>query len=451
MTSFPDIPAMTIHSVCKGAREAARRGIAATAMLTLLGGCSLSDLVDVDPTSVESVISAKDAQTYPAAVMLYGGAVSTIAMALSDYSFSTGLWTDELTSGVVATEESKLDARTDSAFSGVDRPYGLLQAARSSSVLAIAALRKFPSHGVESKLAELYAIQGFTLVLLAEGYCAGVPISNVSADGDIQNLGTHSTEALLTKARALFDTALTFSVSNAGIQALARIGHARANLNLGQFSDIPRMVESVPFEAMYRLWYSSTDANLAHWSANPRNLQAASIKNEEGRVGLRWIDGSNDPRIPTQAGGLQGKYWITDTSTLANGIEARLMLGEAQLQAASATDQRWLETLNALRATQRTLGGVRLLPDLSDPGTPASRVDLFFRDRALWLYLTGHRQGDLRRLIRQYGRVVESVYPQGEYPNVTFPTYSANVVFPIRDESTGDPVFGPGGCHDFNP
>jgi len=49
-------------------------------------------------------------------------------------------------------------------------------------------------------------------------------------------------------------------------------------------------------------------------------------------------------------------------------------------------------------------GGVAELAALTDPGTAEARVDLLFRERAFWFFLTGHRQGDLRRLIRQYGR-----------------------------------------------
>jgi hypothetical protein len=56
------------------------------------------------------------------------------------------------------------------------------------------------------------------------------------------------------------------------------------------------------------------------------------------------------------------------------------------------------------------------LAPLPDPGTPDTRVDLVFRERAYWLFLTGHRQGDLRRLVRWYGRDPRTVYPAGSYP-----------------------------------
>jgi hypothetical protein len=46
-------------------------------------------------------------------------------------------------------------------------------------------------------------------------------------------------------------------------------------------------------------------------------------------------------------------------------------------------------------------------------------VDLLFRERAFWLYLTGHRFGDLRRLVRQYERLPDAVFPAGAYEGGT--------------------------------
>jgi hypothetical protein len=111
---------------------------------------------------------------------------------------------------------------------------------------------------------------------------------------------------------------------------------------------------------------------------------------------------------------------------LASGVEARLIEAEAALQAGDPAT--WLATLNALRTdgtfdvtpmsppdTMWHAGGAAAagLAPLADPGTAGGRVDLLFRERAFWLYLTGYRQGDLRRLIRQYGRTPDQVYPTG--------------------------------------
>ena len=40
-----------------------------------------------------------------------------------------------------------------------------------------------------------------------------------------------------------------------------------------------------------------------------------------------------------------------------------------------------------------------------DPGTPDGEQKLLFHERAFWLYLTGHRLGDMRRLMRSTAEV----------------------------------------------
>jgi starch-binding outer membrane protein, SusD/RagB family len=47
--------------------------------------------------------------------------------------------------------------------------------------------------------------------------------------------------------------------------------------------------------------------------------------------------------------------------------------------------------------------------------TPAAQVNQLFRERAFWLFGRGTRTGDLRRLIRQYGRTEDSVFPTGDW------------------------------------
>jgi hypothetical protein len=61
--------------------------------------------------------------------------------------------------------------------------------------------------------------------------------------------------------------------------------------------------------------------------------------------------------------------------------------------------------------------------DLADPGTPATRLDLLMRERAMWLFATGHRQGDMRRLARIYARNPETIWPNGIYRNLGFPPF----------------------------
>jgi hypothetical protein len=135
-----------------------------------------------------------------------------------------------------------------------------------------------------------------------------------------------------------------------------------------------------------------------------------------------------------------------------------LIEAEAALRLQPPGSAEWLTRLNALRTdgtfdtqqnddgTTTTLwhagrGGVPGLAPLPDPGSPAAQVDLLFRERAFWLYLTGRRQGDLRRLIRQYHRPPETVYPSGFYPGGSG-GYGSALVLPVPDsERANNPQY----------
>jgi hypothetical protein len=121
----------------------------------------------------------------------------------------------------------------------------------------------------------------------------------------------------------------------------------------------------------------------------------------------------------------------TASVVAASGIEARLIEAEAKL--ASGSSAEWLRSLNDLRAS------VGLGP-LADPGTPAKRVGLQFRERAFWLFSQGYRLGDLRRLIRQYGRAPESVFPTGRYHKDNL-TIGTDIDIVIPDTERNNPNF----------
>ena len=86
--------------------------------------------------------------------------------------------------------------------------------------------------------------------------------------------------------------------------------------------------------------------------------------------------------------------------------------------------------LNDLRALQA-------LDPLSVPGSQDEGVDLLFSERAFWMFATGHRLGDMRRLIRQYGRTAEQVFPSGVY--LKGGSYGADVNLPMPQEEQQQP------------
>jgi hypothetical protein len=76
-------------------------------------------------------------------------------------------------------------------------------------------------------------------------------------------------------------------------------------------------------------------------------------------------------------------------------------------------------------------------------------VNLLFAERARWLWLTAHRLGDLRRLVRQYSRPANTVFPVGPYFKSNFPTYGVDVNIPVPVTEKNNPNFA--GCLDRLP
>jgi hypothetical protein len=347
----------------------------------------------------------------------------------------------------------------------IDMAFGLLQRGRGQSEEALGLLRAYdPDSSV--LIGHLDAVEGYTEVFLADLFCSGIPLSTLDYNGDFTYRPGSTTDQVYTSAVTLFDSALVLAASNDSIANFARVGKGRALLALGNYVAAAQAVAPVPDKFRYALAFSAATASGSN-TAN-RNFvfsdfggQGATspieltLVDSEGGNGLPFLS-SGDPRSRWIARGVtsQGqplsapvKYGLNGDSSIvvASAIEARLIQAEAAL---AVGDSSWLRILNALRTdgtqtgTQwnRGSGGVSGLAPLADPGTAVRRVNLLFHERGFWLYLTGQRQGDLRRLIRQYGRDPESVYPVGPYG--TQGAYGTDVTAPIPTaERTSNPLF----------
>ncbi len=92
------------------------------------------------------------------------------------------------------------------------------------------------------------------------------------------------------------------------------------------------------------------------------------------------------------------------------------------------------------------IGRIAELRPLQLPATPEGQRQLLFAERAAWLFLTGSRQGDLRRLVRIYGLDREQVYPTGTYTVPGYAgVYGTDISFGLRQEEFRNPLFT--GCH----
>jgi hypothetical protein len=400
----------------------------------------------------------------------------------ASYVGATGLLTDELQSatlgapiGVYGTnnlmrtdsrmmpEYATSDAATPSTTDGL---YQALHFVRAQASEARGLLTRY-APGLPTALdGHLAALTGYSEVFLAELYCSGVPLSTVDFEGDYTYQPGSTTDEIFTHAIVLFDTALTLAADSARVVSLAKVGKGRALLALGRYADAAQAVADVPTDFVYATQYSGTATDSAlsvFYLFTYQGTKLVTVGSHEGVNGLDFV-GSNDPRIPTATNG-SGTYGLLlyrptrsfdGGVTVASGVEARLIEAEAALHAGDAS---WLDQLNALRTdgtfdtqpdpvdTTQTdtlwhagTGGVAGLAPLADPGTDSARVDLLFRERAFWLYLTGHRQGDLRRLIRQYGREPESVYPTGNYQGADG-AYGPYVTAPVPPTERSNPKF----------
>jgi hypothetical protein len=280
----------------------------------------------------------------------------------------------------------------------------------------------------------MHAIKGYIYIFFGEFYCSGVPFGQAAYGGGLVYGTPRSTQQMLEDAVAQFDTAIAQSADSARIRQLAMVGRGRALLDLGRFADAQAAVAAVATDYQYEIKYNSTSPNYV----DPTFFDQV-VGDHEGSNGLAFAS-AGDSRVTVAPNGRPSKF-IPNTLPvmLADGIEARLIEAEAKLQANDAAG--WAATLNDLRATAS-------IPALSaDSTTTASatlRQDVMFRERAFWMYGTGHRQGDLRRLIRQYHRTVDTVYPKGTHAVIAGPFnvyFSTVVVDPPRGEATTNPNY----------
>jgi hypothetical protein len=287
----------------------------------------------------------------------------------------------------------------------------------------------------------MLALIGYTEVFLGENLCSGVPIGDIIDGRPV--FGTPlTTTQMFERAISHFDSAIAVSGDSIRMLNLARVGRGRALLSLGRFADAAAAVAAVPTLAMYTVEYASgVQPNGLFEQMN--TLRYLTVADREGQNGLDFRSAA-DPRVPTRLTGKSPEgldvYAYTPYTSLAapvplsTGIEARLIESEAQLNGGDAAGA--LATLNALRAAAINPS----LPPLTFQGTQAGRVDQLFRERAFWLFATGHRHGDLRRLVRQYGRPVESVFPIGNamLANVA---YGTSVTFTPDESQATSPNF----------
>jgi hypothetical protein len=280
--------------------------------------------------------------------------------------------------------------------------YTPLQTARYTSDLALASLKTFSDAEVPDRvllIATAAAYAGYSYILLGEGFCTAA----VDGGAELQP------KAVFEMAEARFTEALNAAgqISNAAFTNLARVGRARARLNLAKLPGQPvvtaKLTEAkadaggVPSGYVFNVPYSPT-------SAYSRNLVMSRMV--EGRlygVGPRYrnmtFGGVPDPRVRTSASGigqdnLTTNVWVADKYpaqsspiALARYQEAQLIMAEADYHLVGPTAA--VAYINALH----TAVG---LPSFNSTD-PTEILNQLIEERARELFLESHRGYDINR------------------------------------------------------
>ena len=443
--------------------------LAAVALLAVAACTGMLDVETPDIARPEDLTSAAGLAAQRAGVFgdfskAYGGD-ATPSDAQEGQILATGLFTDEFKKTGTDPQRIAYDARRNDP-AGVGAKLGTffanLHRARLAAENTAEAYKAAAPANASEVVAEMMSIAGFVYVFLAEDYCSGVPVSTLTASGDIEYGAPLTTQALLLLAVERFDSAIVRAQAAAkpNLEQLARVGKGRALLDLARFADAAAAVAAVPTNFRYDIRHSTTSPrtqNAVFYSIN--QLERWSVVNKKGINGIDYQDAytQGDPRTPwiiapdglgfDRTAGTE--YYqllypsLTAAIPLATGAEARLIEAEAALQAGD------LATFRARHNTLRaTLNAASVGPISTDTMTAAKQVDFHFRERALWMYATGHRLGDMRRLIRQYNRAENTVFPTGAYYRPQYPTFGTDVNFPVPFAETNNPNYT--GCINRN-
>jgi hypothetical protein len=434
----------------------------------MASACNTDQLLTVQtPDQIPSSVanSAVGAEALRAAAVgnfaaFYGGDYNG---SFHGINLTAGMLADEFESARGGTEH--LDSRAQNeAVQPLSNTWAYVGQAHTQIIRAIKAVSQNganPNANGQSKanqLGQLYALQGFVYVITGENYCNGAEFADAN---DVNPTYTQLTDAqMFNAALAQFDSAAaaigsSTAAADVAILNLVAVGRGRAWVDLNDYAKGAAAVSSVPTNFVYNVTYSLSSVvnDIYDWAYGTLNY---GLADKEGGNGLPFVT-ANDPRVttqrtagtPTKRNGQDGlPHYVQTVFTsggqpvpLATGVEARLIEAENALKANDAVT--YLAKLNDARAN----GGIAGLTPLTDPGTPAARVDQLFYERGFWFFGTAHRVGDLRRLVRQYGRAPNTVWPVGAY--FKGGSYGNDQVLVPGQAERNNPGYK--GCFDMNP
>jgi hypothetical protein len=465
----------------------ARRAVTGLLALTpvALAGCSVEDKL-LEPQQPGLITpEAVAAAGATGAIALYNGALGAVkrwecgggdnnTQSICMYS---DLLTDVWKTSDTFTQRIDMDRRVvQTNDAEITTQYARIQQTRGYIRDAINSL-KANAPTETDKLGEMYWALGLTETAMAEYFCNGIPLGQTVGDQATYTKPYTNAEVYaialthLDSASAALGSSTTAATQR--VRNAIAVTRGRTLVDLGRFSDAAAAVTSVPTSFQYVFTFVQLSGDNAIWTNHGNGASPASARYVVGdsvtlangvatRIRNALPFGSaKDPRVPvvgtfdqrTPVGFDGSTPYVRDTAfstrdtpmVIASGIDARLVEAEAKLQANDIAGM--TSILNALRAGTQQLGNMTVAPmaPLATPATKDAATDLLFREKAFWQFGRGLRLGDLRRLIRQYGRAEDQTFPEGGFHKSPF-AFGDDVNLPVPDSEKQNTNFT--GCID---
>jgi hypothetical protein len=313
----------------------------------------------------------------------------------------------------------------------------------------------------------MYMVLGIAETYLAEWFCNGTPLPDPYTETPPPSAGVSNAD-VYKAALAHFDTALANATATDNatqqIKFATQVARGRVLIEMGQFTQAAAAVTGVPTTFQLQATFSLTSGSNQIWSlgisakrwtvgdsfdvtgiiknalpfASAKDPRVQAVGTTLGTSPLgRGFDGATNLVVDSV-------FLRTDPAPIVSGIDARLIEAEVALKGNNDIPG-MMAILNALRGAAQSLGPsttfgkTPVMTALPTPATTADAVNVLFRERAFWTFSRGQRLGDLRRLIRLYGRAADGsdTFPSG--PFFKGGTYGPDVNFPVTVDEQNNP------------
>jgi len=417
-----------------------RRG---TALSLLAGGLALAACNNALDVANPRVIAEDQLDNAQLINTLLNSSVGALQTNYSEFVWNSAIITDEALNATNDYRSGELSQRIVELAQGNVGPYSLLQFTRATADTSAGRIRALVTKQQgDLRLARALAYAGYSYVFLAEFTCTA-PINGgaLVTDDSLEKIALARFNEAITDATPA-DTGSTKAAADT-ILALARVGAARASLNINDKASAATFAAAVP--ANFVLWVD--------YVANPISLNNTlwgRISGQNKQLGVHpLMQNLNDRRVryvtkavlghnqltllnvpysprtfstfgvnPTDSVALQSFSKIE----LASGLEARYLLAEAQGPNATTV---------ALVNERRAFGG-------EQPLQPGDDVMAALREeKRRDFFLGARRLGDLRRYKAQG---VGDFFPSGPHPTSQWGLYGSATCYIItQDEVNSNP------------